>query len=101
MRRLAEHARAAADALLDWVYPRHCYGCGEPLTGAGLTVFCRDCFADIVGGTRVIQAQLATEATQLAGVCVGLDWVLIAGAAVLALGFSLVIIHHVSQHEIA
>mgnify|MGYP006279604543 FL=1 len=38
----------AAGALLDWVYPRHCYHCGVPLDAPGRLVLCGDCFRAMV-----------------------------------------------------
>ncbi len=41
--RVVRLARRAANAALDWVYPRHCYHCGLPLEDAERLVLCRDC----------------------------------------------------------
>jgi ComF family protein len=39
--------RGAADALLDWVYPRHCYDCGASMSGGGGRYLCGACAADL------------------------------------------------------
>ncbi|MFO7956719.1 MAG: double zinc ribbon domain-containing protein, partial [Candidatus Brocadiia bacterium] len=35
--------RALAGAFLDWVFPRHCYDCGEPIHEPGRNVLCPTC----------------------------------------------------------
>jgi len=45
-------ARALGEAVLDWIYPRHCYNCGDPIYGPGRNVLCRDC-TDILLERRI------------------------------------------------
>ncbi len=39
--------RRAADALLDWFYPRHCQHCAAPITRPGGRVVCRSCYDEL------------------------------------------------------
>ena len=42
--------RACADALLDWLYPRHCYHCDAPIEPAQGHILCRACYTALVAG---------------------------------------------------
>jgi ComF family protein len=42
-------AKGAANTLLDWVYPRHCYDCGTAMPEGGGRYLCSACTADLAG----------------------------------------------------
>ncbi len=48
--RLPAAAKRAAEAVLDWFYPRHCYHCGQPLRVPGAHILCRGCFRRLSEG---------------------------------------------------
>jgi ComF family protein len=39
---------AAAHALLDWFYPRHCVHCESPIEEPGALILCRRCYGDLL-----------------------------------------------------
>ena len=41
--------RGCADALLDWLYPRHCYHCEAPIEQSRGHVLCPACYNDLLG----------------------------------------------------
>jgi len=44
----AERLRSAADLVLDWFYPPHCYHCGAVLSGSRSRILCPPCHQDLV-----------------------------------------------------
>lgn len=53
MQRAAALTRAFKDALLDWLYPPHCYHCNVSLQGGPGRMLCADCSADL-GARRIL-----------------------------------------------
>ncbi len=58
--------RAAFEAGLDWLYPRHCYHCGRSLAHVRSQMLCRRCLAELED-LRVSGALCATCGLPLAG----------------------------------
>ena len=50
---IAGRMRGAAEAVLDWFYPPHCYHCGESLAGGPGRILCGECYKLLVASRFV------------------------------------------------
>ena len=74
LRTAAQLLSRSAGALLDWLYPRHCYACGASLAEESGRILCEHCFGDLcrtrIDGPICVRCGLPLSADQ-DGLCGG------------------------------